>query len=327
MKRKNEGVLTKWNHQRFLSLIFFVGLLIGCEKGDPIKNSSTSAGGYSVMVNDGAVLVSGFKAEKGKIITKYWINGESTDQSKFIDLVENGSTYRQAVDEDFRKVLTFKNHDGISHNYQFDQGSLIKDGKIFYYKENSLISMDNNSIGNISSVAFYNEQPYFAGYLGKIVSSETGLVLRPVTPFIWDGSSSMVLLSLPEQVSWFRGISTVYMHSLNEFYVGGLCDFPMYWENYDPVVLDNRYGEVWQLLKSGDDIYAVGLVNKYNSNSTGHTACYWKNGELCELEDNAQAYGIFVDGTDIYVCGAVGMVPANYRPCYWKNGVRFDLPM
>ena len=101
----------------------------------------------------------------------------------------------------------------------------------------------------------------------------------------------------------------------------------MYWKNTDPVVLDKRFGEVWQITKSGSDIYAVGLINKYNSNSTGHTACFWKNGTLYELEDNAQAYGIFLDGNDIYVTGSVGKVPAHYRPCYWKNGVRVDLPM
>ena len=48
---------------------------------------------------------------------------------------------------------------------------------------------------------------------------------------------------------------------------------------------------------------------------------------LNELQDDAQAYEIFLDGNDIYVMVSVGKVPINYRPCYRKNGVRFDLPM
>ncbi|MNT94142.1 hypothetical protein D3C86_1553020 [compost metagenome] len=91
--------------------------------------------------------------------------------------------------------------------------------------------------------------------------------------------------------------------------------------------MDDRYGEVLQITQSKNDIYAVGLINKYQSNSTRHTACYWKNGTLYELEDNAQASGIYIDGEDVYVTGSTGDVPLNYKPCYWKNGVRVDLPI
>lgn len=313
---------------RVFILLMIVGFLTGCEKGESIKIYNASAGGYTVMVSNGKVLISGYKSDnKGNVTTKFWVSGESANQLKFAELVENGAIYRQSVDENSKIVYTFKDQDGVLQNYQFDQGSLSNDGKIFYYKNNSIVNMANDSIGTISSVALHDGQPFFAGYLGKITQSETGLVLRPITPFIWDGGSSMVLLSLPEQVSHFAGISTISMVGTNEFYIGGLCGFPMYWHNHDPIVLDNRYGEVWQVIKSGADIYAVGLINKYNSNSTGHTACYWKNGDLYELEDNAQAYGIFVDGDNIYVTGSVGRVPSNYRPCYWKNGIRTDLPI
>jgi hypothetical protein len=312
---------------RVFILLIIAGLLTGCEKGESIKINKTSAGGYSVFVSNGQVLISGYISEKDNVVTKFWINGKNADQSEFEDFVENGGHYRQSVDENSRIVYTFKDQDGVFQNYQFDQGSLSNDGKIFYYKNNSIVNMGNDSIGTISSVAFHNGAPFFAGYLGEITQAETGLVLRPVTPFIWDGGSSMVLLTLPEQVSHFAGISAISMYGQDKFYVGGLCGFPMYWYNHDPIVLDDRYGEVWQVLQSGADVYAVGLMNKYNSNSTGHTACYWKNGDLYELEDNAQAYGIFVDGADIYVTGSFGRVPANYRPCYWKNGIRTDLPM
>ncbi|MDD2584832.1 MAG: hypothetical protein PHE99_07835, partial [Bacteroidales bacterium] len=118
---------------------------------------------------------------------------------------------------------------------------------------------------------------------------------------------------------------SIYVDKENNRYVGGLIGLPMYWKNSNPVILETLYGEVNQITVSGADVYAVGLYNKFNSNSTAHTACYWKNRERIDLEDNAQAYGIYIDGNDIYVAGSIGDVPARYKPCYWKNGIRVDL--
>jgi len=131
----------------FLALM---GLLVSCEKNDYTGSNGLLASGYSVLVNNGNVLVSGFKSENDRVSTKYWINGETADQSRFTELLKNKSTYRQAVNGKFRLVYGYK---------------------------------------------------------------------------------------------------------------------------------------------------------------------------------DAQAYGIFLDGDDIYVSGATGNVPADYRPCYWKNGVMVDLPM
>lgn len=316
------------NLGKAFTLLVLIGLLASCKKDDPMGNNGPLAGGYSILVNNGNVLVSGFRSEKGRVSTKYWINGESAEQSRFTELVGNKFGYRQAVDEKFRTVYTYKDGDGEIQSYRFDQGSGAEEGRIFYYKNNSMVRMENDSIGALTSVTFYDDQPIFAGSLGDMSSDISGsMSYYPRTAFIWDGHSPLIELLLPVQSTLFWGVSTIYSNSPNEFYVGGLCGVPMYWKNTDPVVLDERFGEIWQITKSGSDIYAVGLINKHHSNSTGHTACYWKNGALYELEDDAQAYGIFLDGDDVYVTGAVGNVPASYRPCYWKNGVRVDLPM
>ena len=313
--------------RKAFTLLVLIGLLASCKK-DVAPGSSPLAGGYSILVNNGNVLVSGFRSEKGVLSTKYLINGKTAEQSRFTELVGNQLAYRQAVDEQYRNVYAYKDRAGEIQNYRFDQGNGAEEGRMFYYKNNSIVRMANDSIGVLTCVTFYDDKPTFAGSLGKKVSSISGgMSYSPKKAFIWDGHSPLIELLLPVQSTLFWGVSTIYSNSPNEFYVGGLCGVPMYWKNTDPIVLDNRFGEIWQITKSGSDIYAVGLINKYNSNSTGHTACFWKNGVLHELEDNAQAYGIFLDGNDIYVTGAVGNVPANYRPCYWKNGVRVDLPM
>lgn len=310
------------------ALLMLIGLLASCEKDDSQRNNGPLASGYSILVNNGNVLVSGFKSENGLFSTKYWINGQSAELSGYNALLGNQTIYRQAVDEQFRKVYKYKDRNGVIQNYSFDQGSGVEGGRIFYYKNNSMVRMGNDSIGALTSVSFHDDKPTFAGSLGKMSPGVSGgLSFIPQTAFIWDGDSPLIELPLPKQSTLFWGVSTVFSNGSDEVYVGGLCGVPMYWKNSEPIVLEERFGEAWQITKSGSDVYAAGLINKYNSNSTGHTACYWKNGVLHELEDNAQAFGIFIDGEDVYVSGAVGNVPAKYRPCYWKNGTRVDLPM
>jgi hypothetical protein len=314
--------------RKAFTLLVLIALLASCKKDHPTEKGLPLAGGYSILVHNGNVLVSGFRSENGQISTKYWINGESAGQSRFTELVGNQLAYRQAVDKEYRTVYTYKDRVGEIQTYRFDQSTGARKSRMSYYKNNSMVQIENDSIGVLTSVSFYDDKPVFAGSLGEMAPSITGgMSYRPRTAFIWDGQSPLMKLLPPVKSTLFWGVSTIYSDSPNEFYVGGLCGVPMYWKNTDPVVLDQRFGEVWQITKSGSDIYAVGLINKINSNSTGHTACFWKNRTLQELEDNAQAYGIFVDGDDIYVTGSIGNVPASYRPCYWKNGIRVDLPM
>ena len=129
---------------------------------------------------------------------------------------------------------------------------------------------------------------------------------------------------MPNNYFYFNGVSCIHK-SGSDVYVAGKMDFPMYWKNSEMVRLHENYGEVNQIKVAGNDVYAVGFYNKKNSNSTNHTACYWKNGTLVELEDGAVAYSIFIDGNDIYTAGAKGRFNAEYKACYWKNGKRVML--
>ncbi len=276
-------------------------------------------------MNNGKVCISGYAYNGIKYSTKYWIDDINTDATNFVNAINTGSIYRESVDEEFRTVYVYKNLIGEIEIYKFDQGSLVEGGKLFYYKNNSMINMDTTALGTVSSVFVSQGREYFAGFFGKIIVGEGGESLSPTTPFYWDSNSKPVVLQVPGE-SFFGGVSTIYVSENDDIYVGGLMSLPMYWENSGAIVLNTLYGEVWQIKVSGADVYAVGLYNKNNSNSTGHTACYWKNGELIELEDNAQASGIFIDGDDIYIAGSVGRVPVDYKACYWKNGVLIDLP-
>jgi len=104
--------------------LFSIALLASCGKGDPLHNSDRMAGGYSILVNNGDILISGFETQNDQVDTKYWLNGEPANKVTFEQAVENKSMYRKAVDELSRKVYTFKDTEGSIQNYQFDQGSI-----------------------------------------------------------------------------------------------------------------------------------------------------------------------------------------------------------
>lgn len=309
-----------------LFYIFITVTLGGCDIIGPAPEENISfSTASSIILNNGKVCISGYAYNKEVYSTKYWVDDEPTDAASFINLIPAGSYYEEAIDEAFMRASIYKNFNNEIDEYRFDQGILADEGKLFYYKNNVINKMDTTAVGTVSSVFVSPASEYFAGYFGEIILREEGEVLIPKTPFFWDRQSKPVVLQVPAGLS-FRGISTIYTTESNDIYVGGLMNSPMYWKNSVSTVLNSLYGQIMQIIVSGTDVYAVGFYNKSNSNSTGHTAAYWKNGELIELEDDAQAHGIYLDGNDVYISGSIGRVPVEYKACYWVNGVRIDLP-
>src|SRR5690606_4631288 len=134
----------------------------------------------------------------------------------------NQTLYRKAIDEDYLINYVYKDAQGQNQYYQFDQGSLAENGRVFYYKNGVLTFMDNDSIGTVTSVGFHNDQPFFAGVFGEVSTAETGNSFRPTMPFIWDRNDLITTLPLPDQTSQFQGISTIYVENPETAYVGGL---------------------------------------------------------------------------------------------------------
>lgn len=306
-----------------LLLIFF---LTGCSNDDDpispgIEQDINLA--YSLLLNDGDLFISGTENTRNTFSTRYWINDESVDSATFAEQLSSGSSYRGAVDNEFRQTYFHKSSDELSQ-YSFWQGGLGEELQLSYIKNGSRKSLDSAALGMITAVDITGNNEIFAGWFGEEVETEAGSALMPQSPFYWNSESGFTIPELPE-TDYFQGISFINKHE-NVIYIGGLTGKPMYWKNSEAIILSEQYGEVWQVEVDNGSVYAAGFYNKNNSNSAGHTACYWVNGELHELEDNAQAYGILINGEDIYVTGATGSVPANYKACYWKNGVRVDLP-
>lgn len=307
---------------RVLSLFIISLIIISCEKDDNGPTQCSSA--YSIIVNDGNVLVSGWENSNNHLSTVYWIDALRDNSSVFNNFLVEGDIYKTSVDELSRNTYVYKALNGEIETFKFNQTAEVEDGNIFYYRNNDIVKMDTLTLGAITTICFVENKPFFAGNFGEMIQQETGKVYTLRKPFFWDGDSKLIEMSLPENTV-FKGVSSIYVDKENNNYISGLIGLPMYWKNSEPVLLGEKYGEVNQIIVSGSDVYAVGLYNKYDSNSTRHTACYWKNEEYHELEDNAQAYGIYIDGNDIYVAGSVGNVPSEYKACYWINGERVDL--
>jgi hypothetical protein len=109
-------------------------------------------------------------------------------------------------------------------------------------------------------------------------------------------------------------------------YDGGLM-MPCYWVNDDLVELntyacgDCRAEDVF--VENGSNVHVAGHITIAPQFSTTQKAMYWNNGVGVELTDgqhDAQAYGVFVENGDVYVCG-YEKLPSNRKVAkYWVNG-------
>ncbi len=139
-------------------------------------------------------------------------------------------------------------------------------------------------------------------------------------------------IQLPSCIKAHQG--DVYIGGYEEIrdYAGAfpyLHDQPLYWKNGTVVQLPKGAQHVaypMDIAVSGSDIHVVGHGKIYSmTDMAKELALYWKNGEIEALTDgneSARAYGIFLHGQDVYICGWEGSTP-----CYWKNGNKVILPL
>lgn len=103
----------------------------------------------------------------------------------------------------------------------------------------------------------------------------------------------------------------------SDIYVGGTNanKRPVVWKNGIPQILSDEIGNVYDLKAVDGKIYAAG--------SSGQNAAYWVDGVMTKLPNNPnmggfyEARAIWVEGTDIHVCGTTRN---ENRAAYWKNG-------
>ncbi len=278
----------------------------------------------SIFVKDGKVGVSSLVNENYNIYTEYWIDSAKTDLAGLTALLPAGNYFRTSVDRNYWASTVYRKTNGEAITYKFLRSySLYPDNQLVYYKGDERLQMDTTALGAIHAIDAADAE-VFTGFFGREKYYEAGSYLAPRVAFSWDGSGKITILPMPSNYFYFNGVSAVHKAG-NDVYVAGKMDFPMYWKNKEVVRLHENYGEVNQIKVVGNDVYTVGFYNKKNSNSTNHTACYWINNTLVELEDSAIAYSIFIVGKDVYVAGATGRYDGEYQACYWKNGKKVML--
>jgi len=102
---------------------------------------------------------------------------------------------------------------------------------------------------------------------------------------------------------------------------------PSYWKNEQKFDLDlgvHASGEANCIYVSDGRVYTAGNLSR-------NKVCYWENTIRTDITDfpanSAGGYvtGIFVDGSDVFVCGYHKLRNGNTYACYWKNGTRTDV--
>jgi hypothetical protein len=141
---------------------------------------------------------------------------------------------------------------------------------------------------------------------------------------------------------------TFTMHNL---YIAGRAGTePCVWKNNvctnlttaGGIVLNDRSGDAYALtLSAGSSQTNVSIVGYYNNTSASPEPCYWLNGSRSGLDTARNSLypgetgdtgttGIVVVGGSTYISGRYdtnaggSYMPA---PCYWKDGVRTNLPL
>ena len=77
-------------------------------------------------------------------------------------------------------------------------------------------------------------------------------------------------------------------------------------------------------------INLVGNTTQGQNIGSGCEIYKGKNGgnvlQFKSLSATGSSIQLFSSSDTIYISGATGKVPSRYKACYWKNGIRTDLP-
>ncbi len=89
------------------------------------------------------------------------------------------------------------------------------------------------------------------------------------------------------------------------------------------ILSPDKLGVATSVFVSEYDVYVSGFY--VDASATHIVGCYWKNGELFDLDsgnNDANASAIYVDGDDVYTAGFyTDATTSKMVAAYWKNGV------
>jgi hypothetical protein len=277
-----------------LAALCLVLAFTSCKKSSTPKTTSTGPDIYIAGLDDGMAV--------------YWKNGAET---KLTD--KSSQAYGEAI-------------------------SVGSNGNVYVAGIKS-VNKQNNAVG----VCWTNGTPtYLSDSTQNINSYASSLYLSGSDVYIGgytDNGTSYATYWKNGVATRVGGVNTiaggVYL-SGTDVYLGGesllhIGSNATYWKNGTAVNLTNidnagdNGGSINATFVSGSDVYMVG--DTYDYYSGNYCATYWKNGvatRITTTATDAHGIGIYVVGSDIYVCGYESD-NGTEEAKYWKNGVEFNL--
>lgn len=322
---------------KFLSVFILLFFLSACSLNNndvdmPNPNYKISQV-ISIFVKNDSVCTSLATINRFGLKNEFYINDKSVTFKKMTEVLPIGRHIETVINHNYSNITLVKKGQEKLIDYRFYKAnsfqpryqlSYIKDGD---YMQLDTVNKHPEIFGTLNAVYVRNGIEVFAGTFKKQMLSvtESGFVLKPSVPFVCVENRIKILPIPTNMIEEYNGINSVYLDETKSVYVTGKMSKPMYWINEQPIILSDKRGEVLEITNVGKTIFAVGYINKYDSKSINNTACYWRDGKIVELEEQAVATSIFVDGSDIYIGGATGRTPDDFQACYWKNGKKIML--
>ena len=139
-----------------------------------------------------------------------------------------------------------------------------------------------------------------------------------------NGTSGLVTVAVAG--STVTGPVYTYTNDSVDVYVAAPALGVEYWKNGQEIFLEPTQGNTggaYGLAISDTNVY-IGSYT-YFSTYPGFQAAFWKNGKktvLSSPDSAGEVRALVLSGNDLYIGGS-----ENYRPVYWRNGVRYDLPI
>jgi hypothetical protein len=139
-----------------------------------------------------------------------------------------------------------------------------------------------------------------------------------------NGTSGPVSVSIPGSVA--TGPIFSYTIDSVDVYVAAQASGVLYWKNGQSVYLastQNNFGGAYSIAVSDTNVYVGGYT--YFSIYPSFEAAYWKNQQktiLSSPDSAGELRALVLSGNNIYAGGS-----ESYKPVYWKNGVKYSLPM
>jgi hypothetical protein len=216
-----------------------------------------------------------------------------------------------------------------------------------YWKNGVPVLLSDTSLNSYVHSIFVADGHVYAVGHSQARAGQSGV---PFSAKYWKDGETITLLTPNASESYANGIYV----SGSDVYVTGWIRAgnhrfaAAYWKNGVPTYLTDGTIDctATSIVVSGDDIYVAGTVGFQDMNIEGGFlfgpgakiyATYWKNNQAVTLSTTGSyASSIFVNGTDVYVAGAIGNASSaivstpfgdmsGNLATYWKNGVQINL--